>query len=69
MPGEEIPGGVGNTSGDAGALCAPARLRHRGDKIPGHPSTGNRLLPSFAGKCILYIMVPPFVWGGAVGCQ
>ena len=37
MPGGEVPGGVGNTSGDAGALCAPARPRHRGDTGGGQP--------------------------------
>ena len=37
MPGGEMPGGVGNTSGDAGALCAPARPRHRGDTGGGQP--------------------------------
>ena len=32
-----MPGGVGNTSGDAGALCAPERPRHRGDPGGGQP--------------------------------
>ena len=32
-----MPGGVGNTSGDAGALFAPARPRHRGDTGGGKP--------------------------------
>ena len=37
MPGGDMPGGVGNSSGDAGALCAPARPQHRGDTGGGHP--------------------------------
>ena len=37
MPGGEMPGGVGNTSGDAGALCAPASPLHRGDTGGGQP--------------------------------
>ena len=37
MPGGGMPRGIGNTSGDAGALCAPARLRHRGDTGGGQP--------------------------------
>ena len=37
MPGGEIPTGVGNTSGDAGAHCAPARPQHRGDNGGGKP--------------------------------
>ena len=37
MPGGEIPGGVGNTSGNVGALCAPERPRHRGDTGGGQP--------------------------------
>ena len=37
MPGGEMPRGVGNTSGDAGALCAPARPQHRGDAGGGQP--------------------------------
>ena len=37
MPGGEMPGGVGNTSGNAGALCAPARPQHRGDTGGGQP--------------------------------
>ena len=32
-----MPGGVGNTSGDAGALCAPARPQHCGDTGGGQP--------------------------------
>ena len=32
-----MPGGVGNTSGDVGALCAPERPRHRGDTGVGQP--------------------------------
>ena len=32
-----MPGGVGNTSGDAGALFAPARSQHRGDTGVGKP--------------------------------
>ena len=37
MPGGEMPGGVGNTSGNAGALCAPTRPQHRGDTGGGQP--------------------------------
>ena len=37
MPGGEMPGGVSNTSSDAGALCAPARPRHRGYTVGGQP--------------------------------
>ena len=32
-----MPGGVGDTSGNAGALCAPERPRHRGDAVGGQP--------------------------------
>ena len=39
------------------------RIAARVANTPGHPSTGHRLLPCFAGKCILYILGPPFVWG------
>ena len=38
MPSGEMPGVVGNTSGNAGELCAPARLRHRGDTGGGQPT-------------------------------
>ena len=37
MPGGGKPGGVGITSGDAGAICAPACPRHRGDTGGGKP--------------------------------
>ena len=37
MPSGGMPGGVGNTSGDAGTLCAPACPRHRGDTGGGQP--------------------------------
>ena len=37
MPGGGMPGGVGNTSGDTGELCAPAHPRHRGDTGLGQP--------------------------------
>ena len=37
MPGGEMPGDVGNTSGDVGALCALARPQHRGDTGGGQP--------------------------------
>ena len=32
-----MPGGVGDTNGDAGVLCAPARPRHCGDAGGGQP--------------------------------
>ena len=32
-----MPGGVGDTNINAGALCAPARPRHRGDAGGGQP--------------------------------
>ena len=38
VPGGGMPGGVSDTSGDAGALCAPARLRHRGYPGGGQPT-------------------------------
>ena len=37
VPGEGMPGGVRDTSGDAGALCAPARPRRRGYTGGGKP--------------------------------
>ena len=37
MPSGGMLGGVGKTSGDAGALCALARPRHRGDTGGGKP--------------------------------
>ena len=37
VPGGGMPGGVSNTSGDAGALCAPARPRRRGYTGGGQP--------------------------------
>ena len=37
VPGGGMPGGVCDTSGDTGALCAPARPRHRGDFGGGQP--------------------------------
>ena len=37
MPGVGMHGGVSNTSGDAGALFAPARPRHRGYTGVGQP--------------------------------
>ena len=37
MPSGEMPGGLGNTSGDAGALCAPERPQHSGDTGGGQP--------------------------------
>ena len=52
MPGGEMPVGVGNTSGDVGALCA----RHVHDTV-------HCLRPPLVGKCILYVLGPPFVWG------
>ena len=37
VPGGGMPGGVSNTGGDAGALCALARPRHRGYLGGGQP--------------------------------
>ena len=37
VPGGGMPGGVRDTSGDAGALRAPARPRHRGRIGVGQP--------------------------------
>ena len=37
MPGGEMPRGVSNTSGNAGALFEPASPRHRGDTGGGKP--------------------------------
>ena len=37
MPGGGMPGGVGNTRGDAGALFALARPQHHGDTRGGQP--------------------------------
>ena len=37
VPGGGMPGGVCDTSGDAGALRAPARPQHRGDFGGGQP--------------------------------
>ena len=37
VPGGGMPGGVSDTSGDAGALRAPARPRHRGYTGGGQP--------------------------------
>ena len=48
VPGGGMPGGVSDTSGDAGALCAPARPRHRGYTGGGQPlpTTVTPLRPS-----------------------
>ena len=37
VPSRGVPGSGGDTSGDAGALHAPARPRHRGDPGGGQP--------------------------------
>ena len=37
VPGGGMPGGVIDTSGDAGALCAPSRPQHRGYTGGGQP--------------------------------
>ena len=37
VTGGGMPGGVSDTSGDAGALCAPARPQHRGYNGGGQP--------------------------------
>ena len=48
VPGGGMPGGVSDTSGDAGALRAPARPRHRGYTGGGkpHPTTVPPVRPS-----------------------
>ena len=45
-----MPGGVVNTSGDAGALCAPARPRHRGDTGGGQPTP--TMVPPVRPSCL-----------------